>query len=90
MLWTTDSPLVMSAVSFAALLPLLRVRLPAGVLVDRWDRRRLMVICEGVRAVALGSVVDTLAAGRSSAVQLAAVAFLETSLANPVPEFRSS
>ncbi|MEU3142963.1 MULTISPECIES: MFS transporter [unclassified Streptomyces] len=75
MLWHTDSPLVMSAVSFAALLPLLLVQLPAGVLVDRWDRRRLMVICEGARAVALGSVVDTLAAGRFSAVQLAAVAF---------------
>ncbi|MEV7438359.1 hypothetical protein [Streptomyces griseoviridis] len=67
--------------SFAPLLPLLVVQLPAGVLVDRWDRRRLMVICEGARAVALGSVVDRLAAGRFSAVQLAAVAFLETSLA---------
>ncbi|MFJ1595215.1 MFS transporter [Kitasatospora albolonga] len=84
MLWHTDSPLVMSAVSFAALLlpPLLLVQLPAGVLVDRWDRRRLMMVGEGARAVALGSVVVTLAAGRFSAVQLAAVAFLEkTSLA---------
>ncbi|WP_328872035.1 MFS transporter [Streptomyces sp. NBC_00287] len=80
-LWHTDSPLVMSAVSFAALLPLLLVQLPAGVLVDRWDRRRLMMVCEGARAVALGSVVVTLAAGHFSAVQLATVAFLETSLA---------
>ncbi|MGV9450286.1 MFS transporter [Streptomyces sp. NPDC003635] len=80
-LWHTDSPLVMSAVSFAALLPLLLVQLPAGVLVDRWDRRRLMAVCEGVRAVALGSLVVTLALGGFSAVQLAAVAFLETGLA---------
>ncbi|MFF8732645.1 MFS transporter [Streptomyces sp. NPDC015171] len=80
-LWHTDSPLVMSAVSFAALLPLLLLQLPAGVLVDRGDRRRLMMVCEGARAVALGSVVVTLATGRFSAVQLATVAFLETSLA---------
>ncbi|WP_308296144.1 MFS transporter [Streptomyces sp. ISL-96] len=80
-LWHTDSPLVMSAVSFAALLPLLLVQLPAGVLVDRWDRRRLMMVCESGRALALGSVAVTLATGRFSAVQLAAVAFLETSLA---------
>lgn len=80
-LWHTDSPLVMSAVSFAALLPLLLVQLPAGVLVDRWDRRRLMAVCEGGRFLALGSVALTLAAGHFSAVQLAAVAFTETSLA---------
>ncbi|WP_406095435.1 MFS transporter [Streptomyces sp. NBC_01013] len=80
-LWHTDSPLVMSVVSFAALLPLLLVQLPAGVLVDRWDRRRLMALCETGRFLALGSVALTLAAGRFSAVQLAAVAFVETSLA---------
>ncbi|MEV7287866.1 MFS transporter [Streptomyces sp. NPDC093252] len=80
-LWHTGDPLVMSAVSFAALLPLLLVQLPAGVLVDRVDRRRLMLGCEAARAVALAGVVAVLAAGRFSAVLLAAVAFLETSLA---------
>lgn len=80
-LWHTGSPLAMSVVSTAALLPLLLVQLPAGALVDRWDRRRLMLVCEAGRAVAVGSVALALAADRATVAHLAAVAFVESSLA---------
>ncbi|WP_327258034.1 MFS transporter [Streptomyces sp. NBC_01244] len=80
-LWHTDSPLATSAVSFAALLPLLLVQLPAGVLVDRFDRRRLMILCETGRTLALASAALALAVGLFSVAHLAAVACLETSLA---------
>ncbi|NYT94592.1 MFS transporter [Salinispora sp. H7-4] len=80
-LWHTDSPLAMSAVSFAALLPVLLVQLPAGALTDRWDRRRLMITCEGSRALVLGSGAVALALGFVSVAHLAATAFVDTSLA---------
>ncbi|MGA6196588.1 MFS transporter [Streptomyces avermitilis] len=80
-LWHTGSPLTMSVVSTAALLPLLLVQLPAGALVDRWDRRRLMLGCEAGRVLAVGSVALALAAGRVDVAHLAAVAFLESALA---------
>ncbi|MBC9724557.1 MFS transporter [Streptomyces sp. TRM68367] len=80
-LWHTGSPLAMSVVSTAALLPLLLVQLPAGALVDRWDRRRLMLVCEAGRLVAVGSVALALAAGRMTVAHLAASAFVEASLA---------
>ncbi|MEV7287861.1 MFS transporter [Streptomyces sp. NPDC093252] len=80
-LWHTGSPLAMSVVSTAALLPLLLVQLPAGALVDRVDRRRLMLWCEGGRAAVVGSVALALAAGRMTVAHLAAAAFAEASLA---------
>ncbi|MFJ1595210.1 MFS transporter [Kitasatospora albolonga] len=80
-LWHTGSPLAMSVVSTAALLPLLLVQLPAGALVDRWNRRRLMLVCEAGRLVAVGSVALALAAGRMTVAHLAACAFVEASLA---------
>ncbi|MCJ0871767.1 MFS transporter [Streptomyces sp. AP-93] len=76
-LWHTGSPMAMAAVSFAALLPLLLVQLPAGALVDRWDRRRVMLACEAGRLLALASVVAALAADRFSVAHLTAVAFTE-------------
>ncbi|MFD7998262.1 MFS transporter [Streptomyces mirabilis] len=80
-LWHTGSPLAMSLVSTAALLPLLLVQLPAGALVDRWDRRRLMLVCEAGRIAAVGSVAAALAVGRVAVPHLAAVAFTESALA---------
>jgi predicted MFS family arabinose efflux permease len=54
--------------------------LPAGALVDRWDRRRVMLLCDLGRALALGSVPLALLIGRLSAAQLYAVAFVEGTL----------
>ncbi|MGW6917724.1 MFS transporter [Kitasatospora sp. NPDC054939] len=68
-------------VTSAALLPSLLVQLPAGALVDRWDRRRLMIGCDLGRAAALATVVLAVAAGHVWLPQLIAVAFVEGSLA---------
>src|SRR5579872_6365522 len=35
--------------------------LPAGALVDRWDRKRTMILCDAGRALALGSIPLALA-----------------------------
>ncbi|MGP3955772.1 MFS transporter [Nonomuraea sp. 3N208] len=64
-------------VGFAAGLPYLLAQLPAGVLVDRLDRRAVMIFCDVGRFLALGSVVLALAAGRPPLAQLVAVAFVE-------------
>ena len=44
----TDSPLMLGLVNFAALLPVLPVSLLAGVLSDRFPRRKLILIAESV------------------------------------------
>ncbi|WP_327258029.1 MFS transporter [Streptomyces sp. NBC_01244] len=77
-LWHSGSPMAMSLVAFSAMLPMLLVQLPAGALVDRWDRRRLMVVCEAGRALALGTVAAAVLAGRFSVAHIAAVAFAES------------
>lgn len=43
-------------VGFTATVPY-PLLLPAGALVDRWNRRRLMIGCDIGRALALGSIV---------------------------------
>lgn len=61
-------------------LPGLLVGLPAGVLVDRWDRRRLMLACDLCRALGLASIVVAYALGVLTIWQLALVALIEGAL----------
>jgi MFS family permease len=75
----TGSPAQAGIVGFAQTLPFLVLFLPAGALVDRWDRRRIMLACEIGRAVALGSVAVTTLAGAVSVPQLIIVALIEGS-----------
>ncbi len=49
----TKSPLIVSATSGVAWLPWLLFALPGGVLVDRVDRRRLMVAIDWARVAAM-------------------------------------
>ena len=65
------------AVGFVATLPYLLFQLPAGVWVDRVDRRRLMIGCDVVRGVALASLALCVALGWATLWQIAAVAFVE-------------
>ncbi|HEY3523141.1 MAG TPA: MFS transporter [Candidatus Limnocylindrales bacterium] len=76
----TGSPAQAGVVAFAQTLPFLVFFLPAGALVDRWDRRRTMLLCEAGRFVALGSVAIAIAVDAVSIVQLVVVAFVEGSL----------
>ena len=67
-------------VSFAALLPNLLVQLPAGLMADRFDRRRLMVVCDAGCVVVTGSVAVALFIGPPSLAHLLVAAFVQGSL----------
>ncbi|NBU36793.1 MAG: MFS transporter [Actinobacteria bacterium] len=47
---TQDTRLI-SAVSFSSMIPWLFLSLPAGVFIDRWDRKTVMVIADSLRAL---------------------------------------
>jgi MFS family permease len=52
----THSPAKAGLVAFARLLPIPLLGLLAGVAADRWDRRRIMLGADAVRAVAIGAL----------------------------------
>src|SRR6201995_2270556 len=72
----TSSALVVSATTGVALLPWLLFALPAGVLVDRADRRRLMITLDWVRAALLILLAVAIVSGWSGIVLLDVVLFL--------------
>jgi predicted MFS family arabinose efflux permease len=74
----THSPAKAGVVVFAASAPYTIFVLPAGVLVDRWNRRRVMVTADLARATALGVLALLLATARPSYLVVAAVAFAES------------
>jgi len=51
--------------------------LPAGAYVDRWDRKKVMILSDTGRALALGSIPVALTLGRLTLVQLYVVTFVE-------------
>src|SRR6266511_2896664 len=74
------SPAKAGIVGFAQSLPYMLFFLPAGALVDRWNRKRIMLVADAGRAVALGSVAVVLAVGSLRFAQIVAVAFVEGGL----------
>lgn len=58
------SPFITGLVAFAAIAPSMLIYVPAGVLVDRWNPRRVMLISELLRGVAVATVVIVLIASR--------------------------
>ena len=76
----TGSPAQAGFVGALRALPFALLSLPAGALVDRWDRKRLMIWCDAGRAVALGSVPLALALGLLGLPQLALVSLIEGTL----------
>lgn len=73
----TRSPAKAGIVGFAQTLPFLLVYLPAGALVDRLNRKTVMLVSDGGRALALASIAVALAVDRLSLAQIALVAFIE-------------
>jgi MFS family permease len=67
---------VVSAAFAVAWLPWLLFALPGGVLVDRMDRRRLMVLIDWVRVVAVGVLAAAMAFGWASIALLYVVLFV--------------
>ncbi|MDV5142764.1 MFS transporter [Streptomyces sp. SBC-4] len=62
----TGSPALAGLFGFAQIGTALLVGLPAGAVVDRWDRRRILLISEAVRALTLAFIVLILMAGRAN------------------------
>lgn len=76
----THSPAQAGFASALRSLAYLLLGLPAGALIDRWDRKRTMILCDLGRALALGSIPLALALGRLSMAQIYLVALLEGAL----------
>lgn len=73
----THSPLLAGLMTAVRQAPYLLFSLPAGALIDRWDRKAVMIRCDVVRWLSLGSVPLAFALGRLTLVQLYVVAFVE-------------
>src|SRR3954451_14535957 len=59
----TRNPIAVSTVTAAVYVPWLVFGLPAGALVDRWHRRRVMVSADLARAAVLAVLVGAMVAG---------------------------
>ncbi|HET9979772.1 MAG TPA: MFS transporter [Ktedonobacterales bacterium] len=70
----THSPAQAGIVAACSSLPRFLLALPAGALVDRWDRKKVMIVCDSVQVVAMGSIPVALALGHLSMIQLYLVA----------------
>jgi predicted MFS family arabinose efflux permease len=76
----TNSPAAAGVAGALRAAPYLLFSLPVGALIDRWDRKRVMILCDLGRAVAVLSVPIALAFDALTIGQLYAVAFVEGSL----------
>ncbi len=76
----THSPAQAGLASALRSLAYLLLGLPAGALIDRWDRKRTMILCDVGRAVALGSIPLALALGHLSMLQIYLVSLIEGTL----------
>ncbi|MFE2757348.1 MFS transporter [Actinosynnema sp. NPDC059335] len=70
----TGSPVLSGLVLTVDAAAQLLVGLPAGALVDRWDRRRIMLACQAAQALALGGLVVAVVAGAVTVPHVLAVA----------------
>jgi predicted MFS family arabinose efflux permease len=73
----TGSPSQAGLVAFAQTLPFPLLFLVAGIVVDRVDRKRLLLVADGARALAFASLVAALAFDRVVFAHILAVAFVE-------------
>lgn len=76
----TDSPAAAGIAAALGSLPYLILSLPAGALIDRWDRKRVMIVCDIGRAAAVLTIPVALWFDALTVWQIYAVAFVEGSL----------
>jgi predicted MFS family arabinose efflux permease len=76
----TRSPALAGFAGALRSIPYLVFSLPVGALIDRWDRKRVMILCDAGRTVALGSIPVALVLGRLSIAQIYIVALIEGTL----------
>lgn len=61
-------------------IPFVFLALPAGALIDRWNRKHVMIICDSLRSLALGSIALALALNGLTFFHMTLVAFLDGTL----------
>jgi MFS family permease len=76
----TSDPALVAAAVFVQQLPWLLFALPAGVYVDRLDRRRVIVLVNLVRAVVIGGLAAAVATGTATVVLVYAALFVVGSM----------
>ena len=79
-LYLTGSPLKAGWVACAAVAPRVIMYVPAGVLVDRWDPRRVMLLSESSRGAVVTVIVVTVALSRPGIWLLVCCAIVEGTL----------
>jgi MFS family permease len=75
----TDSPTFVGLVAFMAGVPFIVVSLPAGMLIDRFDRRTVLVVCQAFAAILAVAIAVDILAGWVQPWHLLVVAFLNGS-----------
>ena len=73
----THSPANAGFVGFARLAPFAAFGLLAGVAADRWNRKQIMIVADGVRAMTLATLGATILLDQAGLWQVALVAFVE-------------
>ncbi|HUS16836.1 MAG TPA: MFS transporter [Chloroflexia bacterium] len=76
----TGSPAAAGIAGGLSTLPYLVFSLPAGALVDRWDRKRVMVLCDVIRAINAASIPLALVLNVLTIWQLYLVVLIEGTL----------
>ena len=79
-LWLTHSPVQAAVDEALYVLPYAVLCLPAGALVDRWDRKRVMIVCDIARAVLLLSIPLAAALGCLTIWQIYGLALVQGTL----------
>jgi MFS family permease len=73
----TGSPAKAGVVAFARVVPFAAFGLLAGVAADRWNRKRVMIVSDAVRAVSVAGLGAVILLDRVAFWQMALVAFIE-------------
>ena len=76
----TNSPALAGVAGTVGAIAYLVFALPAGALIDRWDRKRVMMLCDAGRALSLVTIPIAAAIGRLTVWQLYATTAIESSL----------
>ncbi|MBI3913264.1 MAG: MFS transporter [Chloroflexi bacterium] len=76
----TNSPAAAGIAGALGSLPYLFLSLPAGALIDRWDRKRVMILCDTGRALAMASIAAALFFNALTIWQIYIVALIEGTL----------
>jgi predicted MFS family arabinose efflux permease len=76
----TDSPAAAGIAGALGAIPYLLLSLPAGALIDRWDRKRVMILCDIGRGLAVGSIALAILFNMLTVWQVYLVALIDGSL----------